>query len=124
MAELSQNGGRIKSSQPTGQQGNPQPYYILYCKCGYFELAQDGTILYDSNRNYHSTSGHWKVLGFATRYNSSSYVTLQAAANGVPIGQGWVYDIDHGTHRMWASPSHLRAISVSRISTSSPQESK
>lgn len=88
--------------------------YILTCKHGYFELAQDGTILYDSDRNYRSESGDWKILGLATRHNSNQIIPLEDAANGADIGQGWVHDLDHGTHRMWGMPTYRRAVSVRR----------
>lgn len=35
--------------------------YILYTHAGHFALAEDGTILYDSARNYRSKSGQWRV---------------------------------------------------------------
>jgi len=90
-----------------------RPAYRLWIKGGwYFILAEDGTILFDSERNYTSTSGEWKIIGIATRHNSHRLVSLKAAANGEPIGQGWVHDLDHGTHRMWGMPKHHRAVNV------------
>jgi len=86
--------------------------YILHTHRGYFALAADGGILYDSDRNYYSDGIGWKILGIATRHNSSYIIPLEEAANGANIGQGWIHDLDHGTHRMWGSPSYRRAVKV------------
>jgi hypothetical protein len=94
-----------------------KPVYRLICKRGYFDLAANGEILYDSERNYRrpGNDGHeWKVIGFGTRHNSNQIITLEAAANGADIGQGWVHDRDHGTHRMWGMPTYRRAVKVVR----------
>lgn len=92
-----------------------KPTYRLHCKAGYFDLAADGTILYDSSRNYRSDSGKWRVVGFGTRFNSQFIVPLDAAANGANIGHGFVHDLDHGSHRVWMMPRDRRAVSVERL---------
>lgn len=92
-----------------------QATYRLYCKVGYFDLATDGTILYDSSRDYYPDSGEWRVLGFGTRFNSRHVVPLAEAADGATIGHGFVHDMDHGTHRTWMMPRDRRAVSVKRL---------
>ena len=83
-----------------------------------FILARDGAII------RHGSNGQdrpdydmhkWHVLGFGTRANSRRIVTLDEAADGAETGQGWVHDLDHGTHRMWGSPSDRRLASITRI---------
>jgi hypothetical protein len=34
---------------------------------------------------------------------------------GANIGQGWVHDLDHGTHRIWGSPTGHRFGSLIRF---------
>lgn len=89
-----------------------RPYYIMWTYAGAYVLAKDGTILYDQTRNYRSDSGQWRVIGISKRHHSHAMVSLEDAANGANIGQGWVHDLDHGTHRMWCMPKSSRATSV------------
>ncbi len=60
-------------------------------------------------------SGRWIILGFSKRIHSHSWIKLGAAADGANIGQGWVHDLDHGTHRLWASPTGRRVQSIRRV---------
>lgn len=93
-----------------------KPYYIMWTHAGAYVLAEDGTILYDQVRHYRSYSGQWRIIGISKRHHSHDMVSLEDAANGANIGQGWVHDLDHGTHRMWAMPKDRRATSVVRAS--------
>jgi len=79
-----------------------------------FLVAENGRILYDGDRNMGPFSEEWRIIGFTTRHNARRLITLQEAADGMPIGQGWVHDLDHGTHRMWAMPLYRRAVRVIR----------
>ncbi len=69
-----------------------------------YTLADDGTIIArsDGPQGWNYGVG-WKILGFGKRVHSNHLVTLSQAANGIDFGQGWVHDLDHGTHRMWGS---------------------
>jgi hypothetical protein len=76
----------------------------------------DGNIALDGTRNYRrEPTADWRIVGIGTRHMSTRLVSLDAAADGEPIGQGWVHDLDHGAHRMWAMPRTHRAIRVERI---------
>jgi hypothetical protein len=58
----------------------------------------------------------WKILGIATRHTSSHYSNLSdCVADPSLIGQGWIHDLDHGTHRMWGMPKHRRAVRVEHV---------
>lgn len=81
----------------------------------YYLLAEDGGILRDGSRGMEFSGENWKIIGFTTRHNSSHIITLQEAIDGASIGQGWVHDLDHGAHRMWAAPSTRRAVSITRL---------
>ena len=89
---------------------NRDPYYKLTLRDGTrYVLAEGGEVLARSNGprgwNY---SGEWIVLGFTTRHNAHRIISLADALAGANIGQGWVHDLDHGTHRMWGSPTGRR----------------
>lgn len=78
-------------------------FYVMHTKHGTrYELAENGAVLARSDGpagwDY---SGRWIITGFTTRHNAHHLVTLAAAADGAEVGQGWVHDLDHGTHRMW-----------------------
>jgi hypothetical protein len=91
--------------------------YTLTIKGGaQFHLASDGTILWDGERNMGPFSD-WRVFGFSTRLNANRVVPLAQAAAGESIGQGWIHDLDHGTHRLWCMPRHHRAVSLVRCPT-------
>jgi hypothetical protein len=78
-----------------------------------YTLARDGAVLARTDGpNGWNYAHRWHITGFGTRPNSGHLVSVEDAANGADIGQGWVHDLDHGTHRMWASPSTQRAASV------------
>ena len=91
-----------------------QTAYILRTTQGVtYELAENGAVLARSNGpqgwNY---SGRWIILGAATRHNAHRVTSLaDIADHGVP-GQGWVHDLDHGTHRMWGNE---RMASLTRV---------
>lgn len=93
-----------------------KPVYRMTTKGhDYYLLDQDGGILRDGSRGMEFSGENWKIIGLTTRFNSSHIITLQEAINGVNIGQGWVHDLDHGTHRMWGSPSTRRAIKIETL---------
>ena len=92
-----------------------QATYELRTKNSRFYLGDDGTVLFDFERNMGPFSGEWRIIGIGTRANSSCLVSLADAANGESIGQGWIHDIDHGTHRLWGMPTTRRAVSVTRL---------
>lgn len=87
--------------------------YTMVLKSGaVWKLGDDGRVLYDGDRNMGPFSEKWRVIGFSTRHNAHRVISLQEAAEGEPIGQGWVHDMDHGTHRLWGHPSDRRAVSI------------
>ncbi len=90
--------------------------YGIHLKSGYVDTDSRGRITYDSRRNY-SCEPHdgWLILGISTRHNSNCIVSLERAANGESIGQGWIHDLDHGTHRIWGMPKTDRAVRVERL---------
>lgn len=92
--------------------------YCMTVKNGaYYYLTENGGILWDGTRDMAFEAPHdsWRVIGFTTRHNGNRIITLAEAANGEDIGQGWVHDLDHGTHRMWAMPKYLRARKIIRL---------
>lgn len=91
------------------------PGYVIYLKNGsHFVTDEAGNILFDGDRKMSfPPDGAWKILGFARRHNAHSIqVTLREAADGADLGQGWVFDRDHGTTRMWGMPAYRRAVRV------------
>lgn len=89
--------------------------YRIRLKDGYVDTDAHGQVIRFSNngRTYcKRPSATWMILGIGTRHTSRHLVSLSAAAGGASIGQGWVHDRDHGTHRMWAMPTSRRAVSV------------
>jgi hypothetical protein len=92
--------------------------YILTLRSGAkYELDSDGAVLYrtdgpDRSWNY---GGRWRILGLAAQWDHGYTVSLAAAAAGVPFGEGYVHDIDHGTRRVWGHPDDRRAASVRDI---------
>jgi hypothetical protein len=95
-------------------------HYRITLKAGFVETDAHGHIMRDydptSGRDYRrAPDGSWMILGFATRHHAQTIIGLEEAANGADIGQGWVHDWDHGTHRMWGMPKHRRAVKVERI---------
>lgn len=88
--------------------------YLLRLKNGsMWELDEQGRVCYDGSRGMRfSPHDSWRILGFSTRHNANRIISLAEAAAGASIGQGWVHDLDHGTHRMWGSPSWRRAAKV------------
>lgn len=92
--------------------------YKIVCKSGYVLTDDTGQIRVDAvGRFYRSPQPgpHWRILGLTTRHNAHQIIGLAEAANGTWIGQGWIHDMDHGTHRMWSMPRGRRAVRVERI---------
>lgn len=93
--------------------------YRLTLKHGAYVITDDSkriVRLIDTSRDYRRMpSDTWYIVGIGRRHNSRDLVSLSAAADGADIGQGWVHDIDHGTHRMWTMPKHQRVMKVERI---------
>lgn len=95
------------------------PGYVIYLKNNsHFVTDEAGNILFDGDRNTaFRADGRWKILGFARRHTANRIqVSLRAAADGEDLGQGWVFDLDHGMTRMWGSPGHRRAKRVLHVS--------
>ena len=89
--------------------------YRITLKVGYVLTDSQGCIIEDhsAGRAYkRSPTEDWRILGISKRHHSREIIPLAAAASGADIGQGWVHDMDHGTHRMWAMPPNRRAIRV------------
>jgi hypothetical protein len=89
--------------------------YKITLKNGHvYTCAEDGNVLHrtDVDPGGQGPYRDWRILGFSKRHNSRNLVSLTDAARGTDIGQGWVHDLDHGTHRMWGHPSGNRAVSV------------
>lgn len=92
--------------------------YALRLKDGsIWYLDADGGVLWDGSRGMGWEAPHtsWRITGFTTRHMGHYQITLDRAAQGEALGQGWVHDLDGGTHRMWCMPSLHRAVSVSRL---------
>lgn len=91
--------------------------YVLTTKANVrFELDADGAVLTrtDGPEGF-AYSGKWIILGATTRWNARHIVTLAELADGADFGQGWIHDLDHGTHRVWGNPSSRRLKSVYRV---------
>ena len=81
-----------------------------------YTLARDGAVLARSDGPNGWQYAHgWHIVGFGTRMQSQSLVTLSEAADGADTGQGWVHDLDHGTYRMWSMPSGHRLARIERL---------
>lgn len=91
--------------------------YRIDCKLGHVITDDAGRIAEDHVGRSYVCEPHegWMIVGFTTRLNAHHVITLAQAAEGADIGQGWVHDLDHGTHRMWGHPSYRRAVKVTRI---------
>lgn len=90
--------------------------YHITLKDGYVDTDLQGRITADhsSGRQYNcAPHDGWRITGISTRLDSRRLVSLEDAANGAVIGQGWVHDFDHGTHRR--TPSSRRAVRVVNI---------
>ena len=94
--------------------------YTIHCKAGYATTDEAGNLLEDHvgrhyvRSNIDVAAGTWRILGIGKRAHSAHLVSLADAANGADIGQGWIHDLDHGSHRMWCNPSSRRATRVTR----------
>lgn len=92
-------------------------HYVLTLKDGtIYETDAAGAVLArsDGPKGF-DYSGKWIVLGASTRFNAHHIVTLAEIVNGADFGQGWIHDLDHGTHRVWGNPSSRRLKSVYRV---------
>jgi hypothetical protein len=90
-------------------------YRIHLKDFSYIDTDSDGNIVYDSSRNYRRTgTPDWRILGVTTRHNSRHIIPLKESVTG-NIGQGWIHDMDHGTHRMWSRPSGKRAVHIETL---------
>jgi len=74
---------------------------------GFVLARSDGPAGWDYRRG-------WRIVGFATRWNAAHVIPLRDAI-GADTGQGWVHDWDHGTHRMWGSPTGRRLATLERL---------
>ncbi|KKN03935.1 hypothetical protein LCGC14_1102800 [marine sediment metagenome] len=90
--------------------------YKIMCKSGYVLTDEAGQIRTDAvGRYYRRQPGpDWRILGLTTRHHAHQIITLAEAADGAWIGQGWIHDMDHGTHRTWSLPRGRRAVRVER----------
>jgi hypothetical protein len=90
--------------------------YRITLKSGYILTDINGRITLDAaGRHYEcAPRDDWKIVGIGKRHHSAFLVSLAQAAAGESIGQGWVHDVDHGTHRMWAMPTSRRAVKVEK----------
>ena len=93
--------------------------YRIICKGGYVLTDAEGNIAEDHlGRDYVcEPAPDWRIVGFSTRFNAYRLISLAQAADGEPLGQGWVHDVDHGTRRLWGMPKDRRAVRVERIGT-------
>ena len=93
--------------------------YRITLKIGHVDTDDAGRIVHDysAGRNYRcEPRDDWRILGIATRHHSRMFSTLAAcAADPARIGQGWIHDSDHGTHRLWGMPLSNRAVKVEQI---------
>lgn len=92
--------------------------FRIALKAGHVDTDARGRIVHDysAGRNYRcAPHDSWRIVGIATRHLSRALVSLAEAADGASIGQGWVHDLDHGTHRTWCMPRSNRAVKVRRI---------
>lgn len=96
--------------------------FVITLKAGArFYCADDGGIIFDGERKYASSgSRSWAILGFSRRWNANYMIPLAEIADmpaeeqAKALGHGIVHDLDHGTHRIWGSPSGNRAVKVER----------
>lgn len=78
-----------------------------------YTLDDDGKVLdrSDGPKGW-DYEGEWTIVGFKKRHHSARTITLDKALAGADVGQGWVVDLDHGTFRLWGSPTGHRLKSV------------
>src|SRR5689334_20201957 len=88
-------------------QGTPA-YLMTTTRRTLYVLDANGNVLARSNGPRGWTySGKWTILGATTRHLARRIVPLaDIARDGVP-GQGWLHDLDHGTHRLWGTERML-----------------
>ncbi len=81
-----------------------------------YDLDDNGNVLARSDGPQGwDYSGKWRILGFTTRHHSRHIITLADALAGADVGQGWIHDLDHGSHRMWGSPTGRRLASLAKV---------
>lgn len=81
-----------------------------------YRLRENGAVVDVNNRGTWEYFGKWVILGFGKRYHSRHIISLEDTLKGADTGQGWVHDLDHGTHRIWASPTNRRLESLTLVS--------
>jgi hypothetical protein len=85
-----------------------------------YTLDDEGYVVARSNGPEGWNYGRgWRIVGFKTRHNAHRTISLQEALDGADVGQGWIVDWDHGTFRLWGSPSADKLASIRRIPTRS-----
>lgn len=93
--------------------------YRLTLKQGAYVITDDSKRIVrdvDTARDYRRVpSDTWYIIGIGRRHHSRELISLASASDGADIGQGWIHDIDHGTHRMWCMPKHRRVTKVERV---------
>lgn len=101
--------------------GDSEPAYRMTTKGrDTYILARDGAVLSRTDGPGGWDYAHrWHIVGFGTRANSGTLIGLTDAAEGANVGQGWIHDLDHGTHGMWGSPRLDKLASITRISARS-----
>lgn len=79
-------------------------YILTTTRGARYELDAHGAVLARSDGPAGwEYSGRWVILGAATRHNAHAIVSVaDIARDGIP-GQGWIHDLDHGTHRVWGN---------------------
>ena len=86
-------------------------YYVVTDRDGWITEAYEGENRRDGP--YRSSGHGWRILGFGRRHWANHpQVSLAEAAAGADLGQGWIWDWDHGTIRQWCMPKHGRAVRV------------
>jgi len=89
------------------------PTIIMRTTRGVYTLDLKGYVLArsDGPRGWDYGRG-WRILGFRRHWNAHHMVNLTEALAGIPIGQGWIDDWDHGTRRQWGDE---RMVSIKRL---------
>ena len=77
-----------------------------------YRTDDDGNVLSRSDGPQGFKYSDWRILGASKRHHSREVISLAALAAGADFGHGCVHDMDHGMHRMWASPTGRRLRSI------------
>ena len=72
--------------------------YSLFARGTYYTLNEKGYFLVDNE-----FSKNWRLYGISTRYNSRPVLwkELKKQLNKNKRIEGYIHDIDYGTHRFW-----------------------